>query len=218
MMKTNKSPLAAVKANPNNPRTISPENERLLVKSILEFPKMLEIRPVVTDREGVILGGNMRHKALTAIAAMSEKQIVAEIAALRSSQSKTPEEVDNLTSFWVEWLKAPFAFVVDASNLTEDEKRAFVIKDNVNFGHWEFDMLDNFSQEDLRDWGVNTWGGLTPLTAYGNVPEQPLVHTDNRERIILMFPRERKEEVKQLLRLHGDKNVYRLDELINGEE
>lgn len=217
MMKTNKTPLAAVKVNPNNPRTISPENERLLVKSILEFPKMLEMRPVVTDTDGVILGGNMRYKALTTIAAMSEHQILAEIAALRSTQSKTTEEVDNLTAFWVEWLREPFAFVVDASNLSESEKQAFVIKDNVDFGHWEFDMLDNFSQEDLQDWGVSAWGGLTPLTAPGNTPE-PMAHADNRERIILIFPRERKAEVEQLLGLPGGKNVYRLNELINGEE
>lgn len=216
-MKTNKTPLAAVKANPNNPRTISPENERLLVKSILEFPKMLEIRPIVTDIEGVILGGNMRYKALTAIAAMSEEQLLAEIAALRSTQSKTTEEVDNLTSFWAEWLRAPFAVVVNASNFTEEEKQAFVIKDNVNFGQWDFDLLDNFSQEDLRDWGVQTWGGLTPITAPGNTPE-PIAPADNRERIILIFPRECKEEVERLFRLPGGKNVYRLDELINGDE
>lgn len=216
-MKTNKTPLAAVKANPNNPRTISPENERLLVKSILEFPKMLEIRPIVTDIEGVILGGNMRYKALTAIAAMSEEQLLAEIAALRSTQSKTTEEVNNLTTFWVEWLRTPFAFVVDASNLSYEEKQAFVIKDNVNFGQWDFDLLDNFSQEDLQDWGVQTWGGLMPITAPGNTPE-PIAPADNRERIILIFPRERKAEIEQLLGLPGGKNVYRLDELINGDE
>ncbi len=215
-MKTTKTALAAVKANPNNPRTISPDNERLLVRSILEFPKMLEIRPVVTDSEGMILGGNMRYKALTKIAAMTEEEIVAEIASLRSSQSKTAEEVENLTTFWCEWLREPFTHVIDASTLSEAEKQAFIIKDNVNFGHWEFDMLDNFNQEDLQDWGVNTWGGLTPLTAPGNTPE-PIAHADNRERIILIFPRERKAEVEQLLRLPGSKNVYRLDELINGE-
>lgn len=216
-MKTNKTPLAAVKTNPNNPRTISPENERLLVKSILEFPKMLEIRPIVTDTEGVILGGNMRYKALTTIAAMSEEQLLAEITALRSTRSKTSEEVNNLTTFWVEWLRAPFAFVADASNFTEAEKQAFVIKDNVNFGQWDFDLLDNFSQEDLQDWGVQTWGGLTPITAPGNTLE-PIATADNRERIILIFPRECKEEVERLLRLPGGKNVYRLDELINGDE
>lgn len=217
MIKTTKQPLATLKANPDNPRTITPDNERLLVRSILEFPKMLEMRPVVADTDGLILGGNQRHKALTTIAAMTEEQLMAEIASLRSTKSKTPEEVENLTAFWTEWLREPFAYVIDASHLTKEEKQAFIIKDNVNFGHWEFDMLDNFSQEDLQDWGVNTWGGVTPLTVPGNTPD-PIVCADNRERIILIFPRERKTEVEQLFGLPGDKNVYRLDELINDEE
>lgn len=215
MNKTTKQPLAALKANPDNPRTITPDNERLLVRSILEFPKMLEMRPVVADTDGLILGGNQRHKALTTIAAMTEEQLLAEITSLRSTKGKTAEEVDNLTAFWAEWLREPFAHTVDASTLTEAEKQAFIIKDNVNFGQWEFDMLDNFSQDDLQDWGVNTWGGLTPLIAPGNSHE-PIATADNRERIIVIFPRERKSEVEQLLRLQQpSKVVYKISELLN---
>lgn len=69
--------LNDVRQNEANPRTITPENLQRLVRSILEFPKMLQVRPVITDETGLILGGNMRHKALTAISGMSEDEIMA---------------------------------------------------------------------------------------------------------------------------------------------
>ena len=49
--------------NPNNPRIIKDDNFRKLVKSVIEFPEMLELRPIVVNEEMVILGGNMRYKA-----------------------------------------------------------------------------------------------------------------------------------------------------------
>ena len=57
-------PLKTLKANPNNPRVIRDEKFKKLVKSIKEFPEMLEARPVVVNPDMVVLGGNMRLKAL----------------------------------------------------------------------------------------------------------------------------------------------------------
>ena len=57
-------PLKTLKANPNNPRVIRDEKFKKLVKSIREFPEMLEARPVVVNPDMVVLGGNMRLKAL----------------------------------------------------------------------------------------------------------------------------------------------------------
>jgi len=55
--------LTDVKENKNNPRVIKDDKFKKLVKSIKEFPKMLEIRPIVVDKDNVVLGGNMRLKA-----------------------------------------------------------------------------------------------------------------------------------------------------------
>lgn len=55
--------ISKLKSNPNNPRIIKDEKFRKLVKSIQEFPEMLDIRPIVVDAEMVVLGGNMRLKA-----------------------------------------------------------------------------------------------------------------------------------------------------------
>lgn len=56
--------LSSIKPNPNNPRVIKDDKFKKLVKSISEFPKMMSLRPIVVDENNVILGGNMRYKAL----------------------------------------------------------------------------------------------------------------------------------------------------------
>jgi len=52
-----------IQSNVSNPRIIKDHKFRKLVKSIKEFPEMLELRPIVIDENNLILGGNMRHKA-----------------------------------------------------------------------------------------------------------------------------------------------------------
>ena len=56
--------LTDIKPNPNNPRISKDANFKKLVKSIEEFPKMMALRPIVVDEDGMVLGGNMRLRAL----------------------------------------------------------------------------------------------------------------------------------------------------------
>ena len=56
--------LSDIKANPNNPRVIKDDKFKKLVKSIHEFPKMMALRPMVINADNIVLGGNMRLKAL----------------------------------------------------------------------------------------------------------------------------------------------------------
>ena len=53
-----------IKPNKENPRFISDIKFEKLVKSIKDFPEMLDKRPLVVDEDLVVLGGNMRLKAL----------------------------------------------------------------------------------------------------------------------------------------------------------
>ena len=62
-MKTQKVKIGKIKTNPNNPRLIKDDKFKKLVKSIKEFPEMLEIRPIVVDKDNIVLGGNMRLRA-----------------------------------------------------------------------------------------------------------------------------------------------------------
>jgi hypothetical protein len=56
--------VTEVISNPNNPRLIKDDKFRKLVKSIQEFPDMLNVRPLVVNKDMVVLGGNMRLKAI----------------------------------------------------------------------------------------------------------------------------------------------------------
>jgi DNA modification methylase len=115
--------ITDIKTNPNNPRIIKDEKYNKLLKSIQEFPDMLNKRPIVgfTDKDGkyVVLGGNMRLKALKELKYKEVPIIVAD-----------------------EW--------------TEEQKHEFLIKDNVGFGEWDWDMLANeWDTEKLEDWGLD---------------------------------------------------------------
>jgi len=62
-MKVELVPLEALAPNQNNPRVIRDEQFQKLVKSLKEFPEMLQVRPIIADSNGIVLGGNMRLRA-----------------------------------------------------------------------------------------------------------------------------------------------------------
>lgn len=111
--------ISEIKLNPNNPRLIKDDKFEKLVKSIKEFPEMLDIRPIVVNSDMVILGGNMRFKACK-----------------EAGLKEIP--------------------VIVADNLTEEQQREFLIKDNTSGGEWDFEMLANeWDNEQLEDWGLD---------------------------------------------------------------
>lgn len=115
-------PIHEIKANPNNPRLIKDEKFAKLVKSIKEFPEMLELRPIVVNDDMVVLGGNMRLKAC------KEAGLI----------------------------QIP---VIKASSLTEEQQKEFIIKDNVGFGEWDWELIANeWDAEKLQDWGLDIPG------------------------------------------------------------
>jgi hypothetical protein len=126
-----KVPIHTVRENPHNPRTITEEKFRKLVKSLQQFPEMLEARPIVVDENNVVLGGNMR---------------------LKAAKEAGLEEVHIFRSEW-----------------SHDRNSEFIIKDNVGFGEWDWDMLANeWEAYDLEDWGLDVW-----------VPEEDLAVNEN---------------------------------------
>lgn len=74
-MKTEEIALSRVSENEANPREISQANFQKLVQSIIVFPRMLTLRPIVVDETFHALGGNMRLKALQHIVTMDEASI-----------------------------------------------------------------------------------------------------------------------------------------------
>ena len=111
--------ISEIKLNPNNPRLIKDDKFKKLVKSIQEFPEMLDIRPIVVNSDMIILGGNMRFKACK-----------------EAGLKEIP--------------------VIIADNLTEEQQREFLIKDNTSGGEWDFEMLANeWDVEQLEEWGLD---------------------------------------------------------------
>ena len=124
-MKVDKVKISDVKTNPKNPRLIKDDKFKKLVKSIQEFPQMLELRPIVVDENNIVLGGNMR---------------------LKACKEAGLKEV----------------FIVKAENLTVLQKDEFIVKDNVGFGEWDWDMLANeWDTEKLDEWGLDLPVDLT---------------------------------------------------------
>ena len=71
----NKVDINLLLENPENPRTITDAKFEQLVKSIKNFPQMLELRPLVVDKDFRVLGGNMRLRACKA-AGMNQVPVI----------------------------------------------------------------------------------------------------------------------------------------------
>ena len=111
--------IRQIRPNPDNPRFIKEGKFEKLVKSIKEFPEMLELRPIVVNQDMVVLGGNMR---------------------LKACEEAGIEQVP----------------IIFADNLTEEQQKEFIIKDNSSFGEWDWDLLANeWDVELLDDWGLD---------------------------------------------------------------
>lgn len=157
-MKTEIVKLSQIQVNGANPRTITNEKFDKLINSVLVLPKMLDIRHIVVDDTMTVLGGNMRYRALVAISEMTEEDIIARLDATRDYKKKTDAERGLLIAWWREWLKAPFVEIIRATNLSAEEQREFIIKDNASFGSWDMDALANeWDSQDLDDWGLDVW-------------------------------------------------------------
>lgn len=108
-------PIASIKQNADNPRIIKDENFKKLVKSIKEFPEMLQLRPIVVNSDMIILGGNMRYKACIE-AGLKEVPII-QATSLTDAQQKEFIIKDNVSGG--EWDWNMLANEWDVDQLTE---------------------------------------------------------------------------------------------------
>jgi hypothetical protein len=59
-------------------------------------------------------------------------------------------------------------FIIRASNLSAEEQREFIIKDNVGFGDWEWQMLANeWNVDELKEWGLDVEAGTELSDEFG---------------------------------------------------
>jgi DNA modification methylase len=111
--------ISEIKLNESNPRFIKDDKFKKLVKSIKDLPQMLDIRPIVVNKDMMVLGGNMRLKAC-----------------VEAGLIEVP--------------------IIIADNLTKEQEKEFLIKDNVGFGEWDWDMIANeWNEVELIEWGLD---------------------------------------------------------------
>jgi hypothetical protein len=169
--------ISKIKLNPNNPRLVKDDKFEKLVRSIKEFPEMLNIRPIVVNSDMIVLGGNMR---------------------LKACKEAGLDEVP----------------IIRADNLTEDQQRQFIIKDNVGFGEWDWDMLANeWDSVELEDWGLDVWQSPTEVDYSilddDDVSEQLDDMTNGVKKAIqIEFEAEHYEEAYALVKFWREKNAY----------
>lgn len=149
---------------PQNPRLIKNKEFEDLKRSILVFPQMLFLRPITYADDYVVLGGNQRRGALEDIAKLSFKQIQAKLDKYEEFTSKTAEERDEIIDFWADFAASKEKAVPaqSANHLSTEQKAEFVIKDNVQFGDNDWDIIANeWDVERVQNWGLKLpedWG------------------------------------------------------------
>lgn len=192
--------------NQDNPRSIEPQQMQKLVESILTFPKMLQMRPIVCNENRVILGGNMRFRALLNIEQIEDEAIRNAIEAV--AVKLTDGEKQQLCSHWEKWKAEPKVDVVIADSLSDEETDEFIIKDNVYFGSWDEEKLKGaFDVDDMKRWGLNPWEIQQEATTY-----EPA--EDEEQRIIIVYRSEDAKAVADMLGLDAiEKRNFDVDEL-----
>jgi ParB-like chromosome segregation protein Spo0J len=168
--------ISTVKSNPNNPRVIKDEKFEQLVQSIKDFPKMLEIRPIVVNDDMIVLGGNMRLKACK-----------------EAGLKEVP--------------------IIKASDLTEEQQREFIIKDNVGFGEWDWEQLKEWDGEELEAWGLDV-PEFADDVDYSILDDEDVEDQLNdmtngvKKAIQIEFEAEHYEEAYELVKFWRDKGGY----------
>ena len=117
--------LSEIKSNPNNPRLIKDDKFKKLVKSLESFPEMMEKRPIVCVTD---VDGKLYPLG-------------------GNMRLKALKEL--------KYKDIPDSWVTMADEWTEEQRREFLIKDNVGFGEWDWDMIANeWDAEQVEEWGL----------------------------------------------------------------
>jgi ParB-like chromosome segregation protein Spo0J len=152
--------LSEIKSNPNNPRLIKDDKFKKLVKSLESFPEMMEKRPIVCVTD-------MDGKLYPLGGNMRLK-------ALKELKYKD----------------IPDSWVTMADEWTEEQRREFLIKDNVGFGEWDWDMIANeWDAEQVEEWGLDV-----PIFGESNEQKDLSSTIDNLYRIEIVCKDEEHQE------------------------
>jgi DNA modification methylase len=119
--------LSELKTNPTNPRTIKDDKFKKLVQSLKDFPEMMEKRPLVCVTD--IDDGKLYPLG-------------------GNMRLKALQEL--------KYKDIPDSWVMIADDWTEEQRKEFIIKDNIGYGEWSWDILESeWDVDDLENWGLD---------------------------------------------------------------
>ena len=131
--------ITEIKANPNNPRILKDDKFKKLVTSIEKFPEMADVRPIVVNMDMVVIGGNMRLRAMKEV---GWKEAPVQIVDWTEEQQKEFIIKDNLG--YGEWDWDDLANNWDEQELTD----------------WGLD-IPNFNNNDIKEKEDNAFNVIT---------------------------------------------------------
>jgi hypothetical protein len=103
--------------------------------------------------------------------------------------------------------------IIIANNLTEEQQREFLIKDNLSGGEWDWSLLNDWDTEQLEDWGLQVWEQPTDVDYSilddDDVSEQLENMTEGVKKAIqIEFEAEHYEEAYALVKFWREKDAY----------
>jgi hypothetical protein len=176
--------LSEIKSNPNNPRLIKDDKFKKLVKSLESFPEMMEKRPIVCVTD-------TDGKLYPLGGNMRLKALIE-----------------------LKYKDIPDSWVTMADEWTEEQRREFLIKDNVGFGEWDWDMIANeWDAEQVEEWGLDVWQ-QTPDVDYSLLDDEDVssemdsMTNGVKKAIQIEFEAEHYEEAQELVKFWRGKEMY----------
>ena len=101
-----------------------------------------------------------------------------------------------------------------AEGWTEAQKREFIIKDNVSYGQWDWDILANeWDNKQLNDWGLEVWE-MPDEVDYSVLDDEDLedslsdMKNEVKKAIMIEFELEHYDEAYELVKYWREKELY----------
>jgi len=141
-----KKDVRELSLNPINPRKIAVGQKRRLQQSIMLLPEMLNYRDIIINPAGVVLAGNQRTAILKELITTTPMDWMVVLQENEKWLNMSEKQRDAVIERWKRWVENPLVEVTVA-NLSEDEEKELIIKDNNEFGEFDYDRLQQIYDE-----------------------------------------------------------------------
>ena len=108
--------------------------------------------------------------------------------------------------------------VIVADDLTEEQQREFIIKDNVGFGEWDWELLSKeWEADDLESWGLDVLGFDVDADEMGDTFSLPEGDKAPFQQMTFTLADKQAEQVKQAIADIKQTEEYKYCETLGNE-